>query len=429
MPTVPELRANLHKVRQMVNEWRRRGSPEPEGAGIRAHLYAAQQMLEQALEAEKPMATRIQDLRNELERVRELERDWIIRGSPEPEGAGVRAKVAAAEASLAQAIAAPAVVEAHVESVKRAPKRARHKPPQQHSSRDVLNKETNARFWAQTGYKPGQKLDMKNPTDRAMSKVWLDIFHKVSAEDQHGHLVTTYDHPDVEQHLQDAEVAHKAAEIHLDAADHAPDPWEQTKNVEAAKTANAIAQQSAKKAASYQPPTASPKVAETAAYDAHQTAKKPPPGVIIYPKGHPVHWHPSAQPAHPHFSMPNADDGSPGEQPRRTADEMALDNAANAANNAADVHASSQGGDQIPAPAPAPGKAKSGLGKGLLIAGAAVAAVGIGIAVAKSRPAPAPRRPHARRKPPRTAPALPGLPAPTAPVPPTRVLRAMRGGR
>lgn len=39
--------------------------------------------------------------------------------------------------------------------------------------------QADALFWAQTGYKPGQRLDLKNPADRAMTSVWLDIFKKV----------------------------------------------------------------------------------------------------------------------------------------------------------------------------------------------------------------------------------------------------------
>ena len=39
--------------------------------------------------------------------------------------------------------------------------------------------ETNGRFWAQTGHKKGRKLDMSDPTDRAMAKVWLAIYAAV----------------------------------------------------------------------------------------------------------------------------------------------------------------------------------------------------------------------------------------------------------
>ena len=58
-------------------------------------------------------------------------------------------------------------------------------------SRDVLNKETNARFWAQTKYKVGKPLDPKNPLDKAQIPVWNDTFRKVQAEANAGNLVTT----------------------------------------------------------------------------------------------------------------------------------------------------------------------------------------------------------------------------------------------
>ena len=42
-----------------------------------------------------------------------------------------------------------------------------------------LVNETNGRFWTQTGHKTGRRLDMSDPTDRAMSKVWLSIYANV----------------------------------------------------------------------------------------------------------------------------------------------------------------------------------------------------------------------------------------------------------
>lgn len=42
-----------------------------------------------------------------------------------------------------------------------------------------LVNETNGRFWTQTGHKTGRRLDMSDPTDRAMSKVWLAIYAAV----------------------------------------------------------------------------------------------------------------------------------------------------------------------------------------------------------------------------------------------------------
>ena len=59
--------------------------------------------------------------------------------------------------------------------------------------RIILIRETNERFWHQTGYKPNQMLDPSNPNDRRMARVWLDIYARVSAEDKAGKLVTTTD--------------------------------------------------------------------------------------------------------------------------------------------------------------------------------------------------------------------------------------------
>jgi hypothetical protein len=43
-------------------------------------------------------------------------------------------------------------------------------------------KETNRRFWAQTGYKRNQQLDMTDEQDRTMAKVWIAIFHQLQHE-------------------------------------------------------------------------------------------------------------------------------------------------------------------------------------------------------------------------------------------------------
>lgn len=43
----------------------------------------------------------------------------------------------------------------------------------------VLVDATNQAFWQLTKYKPGQKLDMSDPKDRAMSQTWLDIYTQV----------------------------------------------------------------------------------------------------------------------------------------------------------------------------------------------------------------------------------------------------------
>ncbi len=140
------------------------------------------------------------------------------------------------------------------------------------TARNILEKETDARFWAQTHYRPGQKLDPTNPTDRTMMPVWLNIYRAVRAEDAAGKLVLTYNHPAVDQALADAHVADQAAAAHMDAAVAAPQAAQE--NLAAAATAAQIAAQKAREAAAHQPPTVSPQVAHEASREA---AKNPPP--------------------------------------------------------------------------------------------------------------------------------------------------------
>src|SRR4029078_12289214 len=84
-------------------------------------------------------------------------------------------------------------------------------------SNETLNRETDARFWSGTGYRPGHALDPKNPTDKVMMPVWMDIFRKGQAGAKAGTLVTTYAHPAVSQALADAGVAQRAAAVHAAA--------------------------------------------------------------------------------------------------------------------------------------------------------------------------------------------------------------------
>jgi hypothetical protein len=52
--------------------------------------------------------------------------------------------------------------------------------------RATLFKRVNRRFWARTNYKPGQRLDMADPNDRAMAKVWLRVLAEIEQEDAAG---------------------------------------------------------------------------------------------------------------------------------------------------------------------------------------------------------------------------------------------------
>jgi hypothetical protein len=155
------------------------------------------------------------------------------------------------------------------EHVAHAQARAAHKP----TPRGVLDRETDARFWSQTHYKPGQKLDPWDPQDAKMAKVWLDIFQKVKREDAAGRLVLTYNHPVVAQNIADAQVADQVAAAHLDAAASAPDAGTSQQNAAAAATAAQVSAQKTQEAATMQPPTVSPKLAHDAAQKSDERAQ------------------------------------------------------------------------------------------------------------------------------------------------------------
>jgi hypothetical protein len=76
-----------------------------------------------------------------------------------------------------------------------------------------LEQETDARFWAQTGIKPGTKLDPRKPADKAMIPVWNDIHAKVIAQYLNDTIQWTYDHPTVTTNLAAAaDATHVAAD-------------------------------------------------------------------------------------------------------------------------------------------------------------------------------------------------------------------------
>ena len=154
-------------------------------------------------------------------------------------------------------------------------------------SSEVLNQEADARFWAQTGYKPGRKLDPSNPTDKTMVPVWMDIFRKVQSEARAGRLVTTYDHPRVTQALSDAEVADRAAAVHVAAAAETPNPALAQDHVAAATTAVQVSAQRARDAAMDQPPSVNPEMVQRAGQEA--AATPPPPEAP--PTEHIAHAH------------------------------------------------------------------------------------------------------------------------------------------
>lgn len=132
-----------------------------------------------------------------------------------------------------------------------------------HSLKD-LYAETDVRFHAQTGYKPGQKLNPNDPRDAAMMPVWNQIFTDVKKQDAAGTLQLTYNSPIVQQHIGDAQAATADAVKHLAAAAIAPTPDQAKQHIVAATQASAKSQQASAAAAAHQPATASPSVAADA---------------------------------------------------------------------------------------------------------------------------------------------------------------------
>lgn len=145
-------------------------------------------------------------------------------------------------------------------------------PTHRPTPNSILDKETDARFWAQSHYKPGQRLDPSNPTDAKMIPVWRNIYAKVKAEDDAGRLVLTYNHPVVDQAIKDARVADAAAAAHLDQAASAPDAATAQANVAAASTAAQAASDKTREASVHQPPSVSPGLA----HDAGNKVKRDP---------------------------------------------------------------------------------------------------------------------------------------------------------
>ena len=141
------------------------------------------------------------------------------------------------------------------------------------TDRATLLHEVDARFWA-LGYKPGKPLDPGSAQDQKMIPVWEDIFKKVQAEDNAGKLVLSHLDPKIAQSLSDAAVAHKAAEVHLDAAARATDPRDAQANTDAATTAVQVSLLKTREAAMNQPSTVAPKLVQDAV---REIAQAPPP--------------------------------------------------------------------------------------------------------------------------------------------------------
>lgn len=136
-----------------------------------------------------------------------------------------------------------------------------------------LYAETDARFWAQTGYKPGQKLDPKNPLDKKQIPVYVDIYNKVLTQWRNGTLTFTFNHPAVAQSLNDAAAASAAAIASMTSAAEAlagDAPHEAYGHLQDASVHQAAVQAATAQAAAAQPPTASPVHVRQAAHEVAQ---------------------------------------------------------------------------------------------------------------------------------------------------------------
>lgn len=71
------------------------------------------------------------------------------------------------------------------------------------SRRDVIQ-ETNARYWVGTGYKLGEALNPKDPTDRMHAKRWLDTYRDLMQQSARGSLTLLHKDPSFAQSLDNA---------------------------------------------------------------------------------------------------------------------------------------------------------------------------------------------------------------------------------
>ena len=150
-----------------------------------------------------------------------------------------------------------------------------------------LYAEADARFWAQTGLRPGKKLDPKNWIDQAFVPVWSAAYDRVLNEWKHGKLVKTYDHPAVVSLIDKAaELFHKASTFVQNAL---ATPELDVKNAYATKAKDAHDQANAATtlAATYQPPTVSPALADKAAQQVYSQVAAPPMAVAVVTEPHP----------------------------------------------------------------------------------------------------------------------------------------------
>jgi len=268
-PSTADLQYEVTLVSLLIEDWKRRGSPGPEGMVLQDRRVRAETALANAKATRIPT---LDELRHEVDIAKALIEDWKRRGGPnlEVEGTALATRLHAALSDLASAQAsAPRPTQPATAQP------ATAQPPTAQPSKYDIDNETNARFWLQTpGAKVLQPLNPKNPTDRALMPIWMNTLHRVQQEARDGKLVITYNKPAVIKSLNDAALAQKAAALHATIAVKTPDPRAAQDNTAAATTATQIATLKKEEGAAQQPPTVSPKLVDEAA---DKAARNPPP--------------------------------------------------------------------------------------------------------------------------------------------------------
>lgn len=131
-----------------------------------------------------------------------------------------------------------------------------------------INNEADARFWAQTGYHPGKKLDPTVAADRAFVPVWVKIHDQLADDWRAGRLTLTHQTAAVAGLLSEASSAASRVFGHVLAAFSAPTAAEAAKHMAAADDAHQRASAASSAAASRQPPSVSTQDVVQAATDA-----------------------------------------------------------------------------------------------------------------------------------------------------------------
>jgi hypothetical protein len=145
-----------------------------------------------------------------------------------------------------------------------------------------LDHETDARFWAITGYQPGKKLDPSNAHDVLMIPVWKAIYDEMLYQYTAGVLQWTYDHPAIAKAIDDATSHIAAVEHALDTANaHPTGTPEQHQALQAAGAHHDAAQLTTKAAGAATPvpqmANAAPAVAHGIMTAQRMAATNPPP--------------------------------------------------------------------------------------------------------------------------------------------------------